>query len=139
MQVPPSQTFLYDDGTYKAALTNSLGSCFAQPGSCANSAVTSVSLASTNLYDAALGAGATAWDTAALNPGLDPGQASTALAALPCYAWGSPAGGYLGGSVAFQRSAWGSAEGAGRVVALPPPAQADKCYVATGKGAWQVS
>lgn len=97
-QVPASPTFLYSDGTDIYPLANSLASCFAAPGDCANTGSGQAAtgyLTGSNLYDVAWQQGnATAWDAAALNPGLDPTNASNSGAiALPCYAWGSPAGG----------------------------------------------
>lgn len=100
-------------------LANSLGSCTVE---CQNP---SVSLAGSNLFDAAAGAGATAWDTAALNNGSASGTNGSAL--LPCYAKdsGSPAAAagnpYLGGDMAFFMSAWGAGSGSASAATASPP------------------
>ena len=95
-----------------------------------------VSLNGTNMYDASAEGGATAWDTAALNPRISPLAASSATATLPCYASDQS---YLGGDSAFGGTAWGSAANAGAPVEAMPPLEPDSCYTASGDGAfWQV-
>jgi hypothetical protein len=140
VQVPASPILLYDNSVSQHPLSNNLGSCFTKPGKCANRAM--LPFPSSNIYDAALGAGATVSDTLALNPGLNlsgPNPTNLNNMKFPCYAPGSPPGGYLGGNLAFQRPAWGSASGAAGVTATMAAARPGQCYNATGPGAfWEV-
>lgn len=97
------------------------------------------SLSGTNIFDASVENGVTAWDTAAENPSIAEGVATSETAQLPCYATGSPLGGYLGGDVAYQSLAWGNADGAGQPISLLPPNVPATCYSDSGSSAfWQV-
>ena len=50
-----------------------------------------------------------------LTCGLNPDWSLTGSVAIPCYAPGSPVNVYLGGDMAYQQAAWGSALNAGKL------------------------
>ena len=91
-------------------------------------AAAAAGLAGTNLYDLAQQNGATAWDTAATNPELNPSAVS-----IPCYA--DPAS-YLGGDAAYMQSAWGSPAADAAAVTTAEPGAA--CAGSFRGTAWSV-